>query len=155
MTCMSVDVNDADLRQAAQSTNLLSTLIGEWAERKGFREDFEMARELELVADTLRDLKHISPERHERFHEIASVLRNNVAGTKLMLIVSELAEAMESLRDTGVDNIANGGNFGEELADAEIRIKDLSHLLSLDLGSEEVAKVAKNEDRPYKHGRQM
>lgn len=67
----------------------------------------------------------------------------------LMLIVTELSEAMEQWRDDHKEG------FGEELADAFIR---LFHLVG-DLGmKEEMAanilnKLRYNETRPYKHGR--
>jgi hypothetical protein len=67
----------------------------------------------------------------------------------LMLIVTELSEAMEQWRDDHKEE------FGEEIADAFIR---LFHLVG-DLGlKEEIArhilgKLRYNETRPYKHGR--
>lgn len=71
------------------------------------------------------------------------------APTYLMLIVTELSEAMEQWRD----NHREG--FKEEIADAFIR---LFHLVG-DLGlKEEMAKNIReklryNETRPYRHGR--
>ena len=71
------------------------------------------------------------------------------APTYLMLIVTELSEAMEKWRDDHRER------FKEEIADAFIR---LFHLVG-DLGlKEEMArsildKLRHNENRPYKHGR--
>ena len=69
--------------------------------------------------------------------------------TYLMLIVTELSEAMEKWRD----DLKEG--FKEELADAFIR---LFHLVG-DLGLKDkmltaiLEKLKYNETRPYKHGR--
>jgi NTP pyrophosphatase (non-canonical NTP hydrolase) len=99
----------------------------------------------------------------------------NVA-EKLMLAVSELAEAMEAYRhlkpeflerlasadDAPIDVPAEGfaeqiewhKNFGEELADTLIRLFDLADALDVDLLQEVCWKMAINELRPYKHGKE-
>ncbi len=68
-------------------------------------------------------------------------------GEALMLIVTELAEAMEAHRKQDDDN------FKEELADVFIRLFDLCGGLDIDIEAEIVKKSAKNKDRPYKHGK--
>jgi NTP pyrophosphatase (non-canonical NTP hydrolase) len=88
---------------------------------------------------------------------------------KLMLVVTELAEAMEAYRhlkrsdlgllQTGsaVDNDAATGrwmNFKEELADAAIRLFDLAASLHVDLEAEVAAKMRVNEGRPYRHDKE-
>jgi NTP pyrophosphatase (non-canonical NTP hydrolase) len=71
------------------------------------------------------------------------------APTYLMLIVTELSEAMEQWRDNRKEE------FREEIADAFIR---LFHLVG-DLGFKEAMartvldKLKYNETRPYRHGR--
>lgn len=71
------------------------------------------------------------------------------APTYLMLIVTELSEAMEQWRDD------DKGGFKEEVVDSFIR---LFHLVG-DLGLKEemiksiLDKLRYNETRPYKHGR--
>lgn len=92
---------------------------------------------------------------------------------KLMLVVTELGEAMEAYRHLDVPLIIatdNGHkldgqkdgegvqlvwleNFGEELADAAIRILDLCDALDIDLQSAICWKMALNEMRPKKHGK--
>lgn len=149
-----MEMNDTELRQAAASTNLLATTIGVWAEGKGFREDWELADWLDEQGYLREGL--FADDVAAKFHKAAEVLRTNIIGTKLMLIVSEMGEALERLRDIGAEGVLAGDdNFIEELADGEIRIKDLSHMVGQYLGDAEVAKVAKNVDRPYKHGRKM
>jgi NTP pyrophosphatase (non-canonical NTP hydrolase) len=79
----------------------------------------------------------------------------NIVGTKLMLTVSELAEALEEMRDKGVDTHGNHGSFGEELADAVIRIFDLADMLRIPIGDEVIRKMLKNADRPHMHDRRF
>jgi len=82
--------------------------------------------------------------------------QQNFAG-KLMLTVSELSEAMESHRKHGFDETDEKcpqfTNIEIELADAVIRIMDLSAALKLRLGQAIVAKMAFNHTRPVKHGK--
>src|SRR5258708_40001680 len=68
-------------------------------------------------------------------------------GEALMLIVTELAEAMEGYRHQDHDN------FREELADTFIRLFDLCGGLGIDIQTEIVKKSEKNKLRPYKHGK--
>lgn len=68
-------------------------------------------------------------------------------GEALMLIVTELAEAMEAHR------IQDNENFKEEIADSFIRLLDLCGGLNIDIESEIEKKTNKNRNRPYKHGK--
>jgi NTP pyrophosphatase (non-canonical NTP hydrolase) len=68
-------------------------------------------------------------------------------GEALMLVVTELAEAMEGYRHQDNDN------FREELADAFIRLMDLCGGLGIDIEGEIAKKSLKNKNRPYKHGK--
>lgn len=92
----------------------------------------------------------------EALRKVAEIIRNNVVGTKLMLIVCELAEGMESIRATSVSGHLEGeGNIGEELADAQVRIGDTATMLRIALGDEQIRKMLINESRPYKHGKRF
>ncbi|MBE3093707.1 MAG: nucleotide pyrophosphohydrolase [Actinobacteria bacterium] len=66
--------------------------------------------------------------------------------SKLMLVVSELGEAME-------DDRIGSSKIGEELGDAMIRIADLAEYLGIDLDKEIVRKMKINETRPRLHGK--
>ena len=67
----------------------------------------------------------------------------------LMLIVSEVAEAMEGDRkDLMDDKLPHRKMLEVELADALIRIADLAGALDLDLGGAVVEKMAFNAQRP-------
>lgn len=74
--------------------------------------------------------------------------------SKLMLITSEVSEAMEVLRkQTGGVNVVAIEPFGEELADIMIRTADLAGELGIDLESIIVKKMQKNAKRPKMHGK--
>lgn len=73
---------------------------------------------------------------------------------RLMLITSELAEALEAIRQDppNMSSQPKTGGFGEELADACIRIFDLATSLDIDLEAAILAKMEFNLTRPQKHG---
>ena len=78
---------------------------------------------------------------------------------KLALIHSEISEALEAYRKDGIPNVdgieekhMGEGSFGEELADAVIRIFDLVGLLKIQIGSYILAKHNFNKTRPHRHG---
>jgi len=64
----------------------------------------------------------------------------------LMLIVSEVSEALEAFRKGDIVN------FNEELADVMIRTLDLCHGLNIDIDKEIQDKLVKNRARSYRHG---
>lgn len=69
-------------------------------------------------------------------------------GDKLMLIVTEVAEAKEGYRKGLMDDHLPHRRMVEvELADAVIRIADLAGLLGLDLGAAVVEKMRYNRTR--------
>lgn len=76
---------------------------------------------------------------------------------KLMLIVSEVSEALEEYRagrlDLGLYYVEDKPEgFGVELADAVIRIFDLCEYLEIDLAKMVATKNHFNLQRSYKHG---
>ncbi|MCA9393288.1 MAG: nucleotide pyrophosphohydrolase [Candidatus Omnitrophica bacterium] len=68
-------------------------------------------------------------------------------GEALMLVVTEIGEAMEGYRQEDHDN------FREEIADTFIRLFDLCGGLKIDIEAEIAKKSIKNLSRPYKHGK--
>ena len=107
--------------------------------------------------------------------------KNQNIGELLMLIVSELSEALEADRkgmyfkkttpswlelyaNRKTDDDADTfdmifaeevkDTFEDELADAVIRIADLCGYLNIDLESHIKAKMRYNESRPHKHGKE-
>lgn len=72
----------------------------------------------------------------------------HVIGTKFMLIVSEISEAMEGFRKDAMDDKLPHRRMVEvELADAMIRIGDLAGCLGLDLGGAILEKMEYNAVR--------
>lgn len=69
-------------------------------------------------------------------------------GEKLMLIVSEVSEAMEGDRkDLMDDKLPHRKMIEVELADALIRILDLAGFLQLDIAAATIEKLAYNQQR--------
>jgi len=62
------------------------------------------------------------------------------------LIHSEVSEAVEAWREDDIAQVA------EELADVIIRILDTAWYEGIDLDEAFHKKVAKNRERPYRHG---
>jgi len=129
--------------QEAAVVNHVVDVCGEMEQEKGFREDADNSAWLRELGPRL----NLNLEDITRLEEIADRIDvlNNV--TKLMLVVSELSEAMTELRKNG------SKHYGEELADAVIRIFANAHQNHIALGDEIVKKVDKNRERPHKHGR--
>jgi NTP pyrophosphatase (non-canonical NTP hydrolase) len=96
------------------------------------------------------------------WHEDITSSRPNSAGDLLMLVVTELAEALEEVRDHhGLNEVyyvedKHGQQKPEgvpvELADVLIRIFDIAGRWDIDLEAVVREKMAFNEGRPYKHG---
>ncbi len=66
---------------------------------------------------------------------------------KLMLVVTEVAEAAEAVRHGDLDN------FKEEIADAFIRLLDICGAMGIDIEEEIAQKMAVNKNRPQRHGK--
>lgn len=81
--------------------------------------------------------KITGPDDWKDLHEVPAVL---------MLVTTEVAEAMEAFRED------DQSHFAEELADVMIRTIGLAHGLGINLGAEIEAKMEKNRTRAYKHG---
>jgi len=75
-------------------------------------------------------------------------------GEVLMLIVTELSEAMEAYRNGNPpsEKIPEYSQMEEELADVVIRLLDFAGKYDIDLEGALEAKLRYNENRPYRHG---
>jgi len=105
------------------------------ARNKGFYEEI----------DRLMAHPHLNPEDK-------AFIRYLWRANRLMLITSELAEALEGLRHSNLSTLPGSGGFGEELADAQIRLADFAADDNIDLDSAVSMKMAHNANRPRKHG---
>lgn len=66
---------------------------------------------------------------------------------KLMLVVTEVSEASEAVRNDDVEN------FREEIADSIIRLLDIASTTGMDIHYEIEKKMEINKQREYKHGK--
>jgi NTP pyrophosphatase (non-canonical NTP hydrolase) len=107
----------------------LASEIHEVARSKGFydKERLRLTDDINLV-----EMRPVNP---------------SLPSEKLMLIVTEVAEVQEALRDE--DSVQEA----EELADVLIRVLDYAAWRGISLDAEVTAKVEKNRQRPYLHGR--
>lgn len=101
-------------------------------------------RETEIKGRTLNELSKLC---HRIAVEKGFWDEQRNIGEALMLIVTELAEAMEAHRRQDAEN------FREELADTFIRLLDLCGGLGIDIEEEIYQKSLRNKNRPYKHGK--
>jgi len=83
--------------------------------------------------------------------------RPRSTGEVLMLMVTELAEAMEAYRvgNPPSEKIPPFTQLEEELADCLIRMLDFAAAEELDIEGALAAKAAYNANRPYRHGNKL
>ena len=100
------------------------------------------------------DLREMQRQVHRTAVEHGWWEAPRATGEVLMLVVTELAEAMEAYR-TGnpeSDKLPGFSRMEEELADTIIRLLDLAEERGFRLEQAVLAKMAYNEGRPYRHG---
>lgn len=112
--------------------NRLSVWIHEIAVEKGFWDHADLGSHL---------------ERLQRGPSMQGTDNPSIVPEKLMLVVTEVAEAMEAYRND------DHPEFAEELADTIIRILDLCAYLCIDIDRAVITKVLKNRKREHLHGR--
>ncbi len=130
---------------------------------------------------TLSILNTLSEQIHRANREKGFYDNDNEIGTKLMLVVSELSEALEADRKNRyadlktleccilADDIDNDqkdnyymesfektvkDTFEDEIADTMIRLFDLCGYLGIDIAKHIDYKLKYNSLRPYKHGKE-
>lgn len=111
----------------------------------------ELAQEISEIAES------------KGFWDYPGIGENGLIPLKIALIHSEISEALEEHRKpydddepsfyTGMTPLQED-KFGEELADAIIRILDIVGFYGLEnFGDILVSKIETNRDRPYRHGK--
>jgi NTP pyrophosphatase (non-canonical NTP hydrolase) len=125
-------------------------MTGDWSECEncGLKSEFK----------SLQEIIHrnaVSKKFWERDGAPQDARDPDVAASKIMLIVTELAEAVEAIRGgwTESDHLPGYGGVAEELADTVIRAADLSEALGVDLMDVILAKMKYNLGRPERHGK--
>jgi NTP pyrophosphatase (non-canonical NTP hydrolase) len=118
--------------------------------------------DLKKSLNELRDEAFVTATEHG-FHDMTANF-----GELLMLVVSELSEALEAdrlekwagsmfLEERGLDPVRYDlyirGTVEEEIADAVIRLLDFAGVYGIDLDWHVAAKMAYNKTRPSKHGK--
>jgi NTP pyrophosphatase (non-canonical NTP hydrolase) len=103
----------------------------------------------DFYARTLNELAEVCHGANERWwHDAAGKRLDRNKGELLMLIVSEIVEAMEGERKSLQDDKLPHRLMAEvELADALIRIFDYSHAHSYDIGGAFIEKMEYNRSR--------
>lgn len=99
---------------------------------------------LQQIAVTLNHLCIIAHDNAEKH----GFWESDNDGEKIALMISELIEVLEALR-----NGEPPERIAEEFADCIIRICDYCGKHKLDVGHALIAKHKKNVERPYKHGK--
>jgi NTP pyrophosphatase (non-canonical NTP hydrolase) len=129
-----------ELDQFIAVVDIVAEIVYNAQVAKGFYEDSPTHFGLQ-AEDTLRYVQEI----------------RTYLGNKLMLMVTEIAEAHEAIRKNldKSEHIPEYTALEEEIADTVIRILDFSGYNKLRLGDAIKAKLIFNQSRPHKHGKQF
>lgn len=121
------------------SINALAGQINRWAKNKGFW----------TVPSAVVDAAAEDEASHRW-------LTNVMKAQKLALVTTETSEHVEAIRKPDVPSALEGYTAEEEeCADQVIRLLDYAAQYKLRIGEAIIAKMAKNEGRPYKHGKEF
>jgi NTP pyrophosphatase (non-canonical NTP hydrolase) len=113
--------------------NLMRDIVGDFNIKQGWRDKSD------AITKVLED----------NAPSLVPVFENYLIGTMIALIHSELSEALEAQRKNLMDDhLPNRKGIEAELADAIIRIFDLSAQQGLDIGGAVVEKFLYNMKRP-------
>jgi len=106
--------------------------------------------------DMLARLCHENAVKHGFWNDLHTADPLHLKATRLALIHSEVSEMLEAIRKPDLTGHIPGLPLeNEEAADVFIRLLDYCHAFNIDLESAVRLKMAFNETRPYKHGKEM
>ncbi len=141
---------ETDRTRFAEGLNDIKRLVLEWKEVSSKATAAAEAPALGLLGLRIRRINLDNgwdcmkpadwPESNAEIEKVRKI------ATGLMLITTEVAEAMEGLRKRDRTNV------GEELTDVLIRTLDMMTGLGFDIDEEVRAKMEKNRTRGFKHG---
>lgn len=144
-------LKDAEPVDVFQALNTLQAQIGANNREAGWHERAETLLFQVLQAERVLGQRSVKDAREALIDHI---------GTKVMLVVTELSEAIEEMRDgRGWDEVyykdsspEKPEGFSIEIADAIIRLLDISAILKFAAGDRVQLKLEANKKRGYKHG---
>lgn len=96
------------------------------------------------------DIKEIAKEHHEIMLEKGFDVSKNNMGQNLMLIVTELSEALQAHRKEHF-GLEQKDTFEDEIADTLLRILDLCEAFNIDIEKQILWKMKFNKSRDYKN----
>lgn len=142
------DTEQAAVVAAAHSLNQLSAIIHANNVKAGWWTDLKLNGKLTEILDIVGPIE--DTHKYNQLYDVLvkHVKRERETGTTLMLIVSEVAEAMEGDRKGLMDDkLPHRSMFEVELADVLIRVFDLAGRHKLDLTGAVLEKMAFNANR--------
>jgi hypothetical protein len=123
----------------SSNLNALARDINAWAKGKGFWD----------VPDVL-----LRAATHDA--KVGAYLDRLIKSQKMALVTTETSEQVEAIRKPGTETGLPGfTNEEEECVDQIIRLLDYAGQYNLRVGEALIAKMAINEGRPYKHGKEF
>lgn len=153
----STETSESEARPLAPNEMAFGTQVGSGLDRQSsFENDQEF---VEFMFGTRFDdlARLVSRDNYNKGFKDGDLVSNPLyIPTKVMLMVTELAEGVEAHRAGGTDlrdnHLPKYSALGVELADTVIRILDLAGDLSLPVGEIVAAKLAYNRSRARAHG---
>lgn len=128
-----------EIQQNLDALQSLAEDINRWAVGKGFQT---------LPEELQQFLVKCSPE-------AAIFVERLIKSQKIALMHSELSEQLEGVRKPGPSDLEGFSQDEEEVADLIIRALNYAGQWKLRIGAAIGAKMAKNEGRPFMHGKKF
>jgi NTP pyrophosphatase (non-canonical NTP hydrolase) len=126
----------------SKDLNTVAVAIVHWRARKGFDTHWKNCPEkLMLVVTELGEAMEAYRHLHEK---TLNMLQGGAACGQLSLYADQIPKEQQKVAD----------NFAEEIADTFIRLLDMTGSLGINIAKQIAEKMATNEKRPHKHGKE-